>query len=133
MLRRLQQYTLCGNYGNSLLYFFDKNFVRATFLLTEELISRNILSVVEKQEILSHYFFFREINYLVTSVKKLLSRNFCQKCASQCGKTRNSLIEEIFREINSSVSSIFFSKSIVSRNFCQESVRGHCGTEIYSH
>ena len=76
MLRRLQQYTLCGNYGNSLLYFFDKNFVRATFLLTEELISRNILSVVEKQEILSHYFFFREINYLVTSVKKLLSRNF---------------------------------------------------------
>ena len=38
---------------------------------------------VEKQEILCHWFFFREISYLfkiVTSLAKtLLSRNFCQK------------------------------------------------------
>ena len=38
---------------------------------------------VEKQEILSHQKKFRQINSLVTLVKPLLSRNFCQKCVRE--------------------------------------------------
>ena len=40
---------------------------------------------------------------------------------AQCGKTRNSLIEKIFRQINSLLISLV--KTLLSRNFCQKYVR----------
>ena len=40
---------------------------------------------------------------------------------SKRGKTRNSLTEKIFREINSLVT--YLVKMLISRNFCQKSIR----------
>ena len=42
---------------------------------------------------------------------------------TQCGKTRNSLSPKFFREINSLVTSLSKIKTLLSRNFCQKSVR----------
>ena len=70
-------------------------------------------------------YFVKSSTYLVISLVKLLhSRNFCQKCVRvnfwsyhsvQCGKTRNSLTEKIFRQTNSF--SNFFSESETFTNF----------------
>ena len=62
------------------------------------------LHSVEKWEIYSHWKIFCQITYL-----------------AQCEKTRNSLSTNIFREINYSVTSVV--KTLLSRNFCQKSVR----------
>ena len=73
---------------------------------------------VEKWKIYSHRKKdFREINYLIISlVKPVLSRNFCQN--SEWHSVEN---EKIFRQINSLVISL--AKTLLSRNFCQKSVR----------
>ena len=79
-----------GDYGNVLSHFFDKNFVKLTFLLKKILKSRFdekmfgsefFHTVVWKNEKFSlTEKTFRQINYLVISlVKPLLSRNFCEK------------------------------------------------------
>ena len=75
---------------------------------------------------------FRQINSLLISlVKALLSRNFCQKCVrlncsdfhtvaadhSMWKNEKFTLAAKFFRQINSSVISLV--KSLVSRNFCK--------------
>ena len=79
----------CGNSGNSLSHFFDKNFVKPTVLLNKLLKSW------------FHEIFFQwERIFEISTVWKL--RKF-------------SLTEEIFREINSLVT--YLVKPLVSRNF----------------
>ena len=100
----------CGNCGNLLGHFFEKNFVKVTFLL------KKILQSWFDEIFLgdSKFFIFphctvhwqkntRQINYFVISiVKTLLSRNFWQKnvwertSAYSVEKTRNSLPRNFF-------------------------------------
>ena len=77
---------------------------------------------------------FRQINYLVISlVKPLLSRNFCEKSVRENSgnfhtvalrseeNEKFTLTKKIFRQINYLVISLV--KMLLSRNFCQKSVR----------
>ena len=74
---------------------------------------------------------FRQINSLMISlVKTLLSRNFCQKyvleisgnfCTTLWKNEKFTLTQKIFRQINYLV--ILLVKPLFWRNFCQKSVR----------
>ena len=83
--------------------------------------------IVEKRQILiySHWKKIRQINYLViSSVKPILSRNFCQKrTVPLCAQWKKREIlwhQKIFRQINSLVT--YSVKPLLSRNFCQKCV-----------
>ena len=91
----------CGNYGNSFSRKFGKNFVKITVLLnkllSKELIWRNIFYVRE------NFSFFHTA------------------CSTLWKNEKFSLIEKIFRQINSLV--FYLVKTLLSRNFCQKSVK----------
>ena len=71
------------SWNHSALWFIDfTEFLRNNSDMTVKLCNFHIVAQysVEKWEILSHWNFFRQINYSVISlVKPLLSRNFCEK------------------------------------------------------
>ena len=84
----------------------------------------------EKFGLTKKYFVKLTLQYVISLVITLLSRNFCQKCLrlnrSNSHNTvwkneKFSLTKKLFRQINSLVISLV--KSLLSRNFCQKCAR----------
>ena len=92
----------CENYGNSLSRIFGKNFVKVT-VLPMKLLNK----------------WFDEIFF---GKSKFPWFQHCVLHSTHCGKTRNSLSQNIFfRQINSLVT--YLVKPLLSRNFFQKWVR----------
>ena len=91
-----------------------------------EFLSKNVMMRahhgMEKREILSHWKKFRQINHLVISlVKPLLSRNFCEKVWERISRSSTVEITEIYSHwknvLSNHLFSNFFSKSVTFTKF----------------
>ena len=109
--KKLQHFTYCCRH---IMFFSQK--LRETIVFT----THTTYYCGNYRNSLSPKIFFRQINYLVISLARmLLSRNFCQKWVKV--NFRNIHIEIFFRQINSLV--IYTVNALLSRNFCQKSVK----------